>query len=80
MTDLRLAQGRNVEKYQPGAIAEALRNGDTRCAEEYWHAKITGKAQAWHWRPDGYEQLTGDQRNADLELDETSFRSNKNSN
>lgn len=54
-----LKQWRSVEKWGSGTIVEALRSGKPGCSNEcYRHGMIRGGAQACHWRPHNYNQLT----------------------
>lgn len=55
---IALTQWCSEEKYNPGVIASALRNGKMRhSTEECRRGMIRDRALSWHWRPHGYEQF-----------------------
>lgn len=55
---MALTQWCSVEKYSPGVIASALRNGKMGLStEECRRGMIRDRALSWHWRPHGYEQF-----------------------
>lgn len=76
---MTLTQWHNGEKYRLNVTAEALRIVDTGCVvEEHRDKMIKDRAQGLQWRPKGYKQLTCVQLgNADLKLDKTGFKGNK---